>query len=72
MIYFSVFLVFDHSLGFIVTCLLQPTLLNENIENLTQNDERSMDIRRRIYQSQKVQGILKSAIPLYDQLGVFD
>lgn len=63
-------------IGFIIACLDQPTALIENTENadfdaLVSGDERSMEFKRLMYRSPRIQENLRHLIPFYDQLGTF-
>lgn len=65
------------SVGFIVSCLLQPIVLNQNTENadfeaVINDDERSSQYKQSMFASAKVQATLRKLIPFYNKLGVFD
>lgn len=40
--------------------------------DLLVNDEKSMQIKRQLYQKPKVQAILRKMIPYYSEIGTFD
>lgn len=67
----------SRALGFIASCLIQPIMLNEHTDNadfeaLALGDERSIEFKRLIYSSAKIQNNLKKLIPFYEKLGIFD
>lgn len=71
--FYSIFL----HLGFVVACLVQPLMINENVEDanieaLLMNDERAMKFKRSMFSSAKVQANLRELIPMYDEMGLFD
>lgn len=64
-------------LGFVVSCLIQPIVLNESTENadyeaVIMDDERSLQYKRKMFESDRVQANLRKLIPFYDQMGIFD
>ncbi|XP_037048727.1 uncharacterized protein LOC119083172 [Bradysia coprophila] len=63
-------------LAFIASCLEQSVTIDNNgdveYNDLIVNDERSMKIKRKLYQKPKVQVLLRKMIPYYVQIGTFD
>lgn len=58
-------------------CLIQPIQINDyaepvNFENLFSGNKKSMEVKRQMYSTTKIQAILRKYIPYYDRLGVFD
>lgn len=43
-----------------------------NFDNVHQINERALAFKRRIYKNPKTQAIIKNALPMFDQLGLFD
>lgn len=63
--------------GFVVACLVQPLMINDevedaNIEALLTGDAQAMKFRRLLYSSPKVQANLQKLIPMYDEMGLFE
>lgn len=63
--------------GFIVSCLLQPIVLNENTEDadfgaIIMDDERAINFKRAMFASTRIRENLRKLIPYYDSLGVFE
>ncbi len=63
-------------LAFVATCLDQAITIDNNgdveYNDLIKNDEKSMRIKRQLYQKAKVQAILRKMLPYYDRIGTFD
>ncbi|XP_031629203.1 uncharacterized protein LOC116344683 [Contarinia nasturtii] len=63
--------------GFIASCFEQPAMTSEETEeadmrSLLGVDEKSMNYKRSIYRSPKVQDKLRKLIPIYDRMGLFN
>lgn len=56
--------------------LILPLMMSDdpelNFENVHQSNEKSSAFRRRLYKNQKLQKIIKSLLPKFDQLGLLD
>ncbi|KAJ6627590.1 hypothetical protein Bhyg_17132 [Pseudolycoriella hygida] len=63
-------------LAFVATCMEQAITIGNTgdvvYNDLIKNDEKSMKIKRQLYQKPTVQIILRKMIPFYDQIGTFD
>lgn len=64
-------------LGFFITCLEQPLIINQltetaDIDAMLGEDEQSQSYKRLVYQSPNVQANLRKMIPIYDRMGIFD
>lgn len=74
---FKRFIIIFSNLGFVVACLVQPLMINEQVEDanidvLLTNDERALKFRRLLFSSAKVQANLQKLIPMYDEMGLLD
>jgi len=63
-------------MGFVASCLEQAITIDNigdvEYNDLLENDEKSMKIKRQLYQKPKVEAILRKMIPYYYQIGTFD
>lgn len=70
------FKIFLFDLGFIMSCLVQPFMINNieeaNFDDILLRNEVGLKARRGFYKSDRVRANLRKLIPYYDQLGTFD
>lgn len=63
--------------GFIVSCIVQPILINEstekgNCETFISDDEHALEFKRAMFAAPKIQANLQKLIPIYDEMGTFE
>lgn len=64
-------------LGFIVSCMIQPMMINDrmekgNCETLISKDDHAKHFKRTMFAAPTIQENLKKLIPIYDEMGVID
>lgn len=67
----------DFFVGFFASCLEQPMLINEHVEDCSfdaflAGGEETKRLQRLTYKSQRVLSNLKKLIPFFDENGAFD